>query len=64
MDFEKFGKIPEKNPAYHQRLESWEKMERHLDESTKDEFDNPEEFEGGNIDERIKEFLFWNHEEP
>ncbi|MBU1159619.1 MAG: hypothetical protein ABIJ28_00330 [Patescibacteria group bacterium] len=65
MNFEKFGITPitpEKNPEYRKRLESWNKIEKNLDESTRDEFDNPEEFpqefiEGGNIDEKIKELV-------
>ncbi len=56
MNFE-FKTNTKEDPEYRKRIESWNEMERYLDESTSDEYDDFEEFSEGSIEERIKELV-------
>jgi hypothetical protein len=56
MNFE-FKTNTKENPEYRKRIESWDEMERYLDESTSDEYDDFEEFSEGSIEEGIKELV-------
>ena len=56
MNFE-FKTNTKEDPEYRKRIESWDEMERYLNESTSDEYDDFEEFSEGSIEEGIKELV-------
>lgn len=56
MNFE-FKTNTKEDPEYRKHIESWNEMERYLDESTSDEYDDFEEFSEESIEEGIKELV-------